>query len=84
MFRQKLPISIQTFREIREEGHYYVDKTAIARTLALQQLIERGYADKYRARDEPIHLIGVEFSRERRSVVGVEVGGEGAECSSLR
>ena len=30
MIRKKLPIGIQTFREIREEGHYYVDKSAIA------------------------------------------------------
>ena len=28
MTRRKLPIGIQTFREIREEGCYYVDKTA--------------------------------------------------------
>ncbi len=41
---------------------------------ALQQIRDRGYADKYRARGEPIHLIGVEFSREQRSVVGFEVG----------
>ncbi|MEB3221908.1 MAG: AAA family ATPase, partial [Candidatus Sericytochromatia bacterium] len=27
MQRKRLPIGIQTFREIREEGHYYVDKT---------------------------------------------------------
>ena len=27
MERRKLPIGIQTFREIREDGHYYVDKT---------------------------------------------------------
>ncbi len=27
MQRKKLPIGIQTFREIRENGHYYVDKT---------------------------------------------------------
>ncbi len=40
---------------------------------ALQQIRDRGYADKYRARAEPIHLIGVEFSREQRSVVGFEV-----------
>ena len=26
--RRKLPIGIQTFREIRDEGCYYVDKTA--------------------------------------------------------
>ncbi|MEZ5537817.1 MAG: AAA family ATPase [Thiolinea sp.] len=25
--RKKLPIGIQTFREIREENYYYVDKT---------------------------------------------------------
>lgn len=40
---------------------------------ALQQLRDRAYADKYRARGEPIHLIGVEFSRDSRSVVGFEV-----------
>ncbi len=40
---------------------------------ALQQIKDRGYADKYRARGETIHLIGVEFSREQRSVVGFEV-----------
>lgn len=28
--RKKLPIGIQTFREIREKNHYYVDKTALA------------------------------------------------------
>jgi len=40
---------------------------------ALQQIKARGYAERYRASGEPIHLIGVEFSRERRSVVGFEV-----------
>ncbi len=29
MQRKKLPIGIQTFREIRENGHYYVDKTPL-------------------------------------------------------
>ena len=33
MTRRKLPIGIQTFREIREGGYYYVDKTAYARRL---------------------------------------------------
>ncbi|GAB2940879.1 ATP-binding protein [Aquaspirillum soli] len=37
---------------------------------ALQQLQDRGYAEKYRSRGEPIHLIGIEFSREQRNVVG--------------
>jgi hypothetical protein len=30
MQRKKLPIGIQTFREIREEDYYYVDKTPLA------------------------------------------------------
>ena len=33
MTKRKLPIGIQTFREIRGEGYYYVDKTAWARRL---------------------------------------------------
>ena len=40
---------------------------------ALQQIKDRGYADKYRALGQPIHLIGIEFSRERRNLVGFEV-----------
>ena len=33
MTKRKLPIGIQTFREIREEDYYYVDKTAYIRRL---------------------------------------------------
>jgi hypothetical protein len=40
---------------------------------ALAQIKARGYADKYRDRGEPIHMIGVEFSREQRKVVGFAV-----------
>ena len=40
---------------------------------ALQQIKTKGYADKYRAAGQPIHLIGVEFSRDQRAVVGFEV-----------
>ena len=40
---------------------------------ALQQIKDRGYADKYRARGEPIHLIGVEFGKNSRNIVGFEV-----------
>lgn len=32
--RKLLPIGIQTFREIRENDHYYVDKTSLAASLA--------------------------------------------------
>ena len=41
---------------------------AASPTTALAQLRERGYADKYRASGRPIHLIGVEFSKETRNV----------------
>ena len=40
---------------------------------ALAQIKQRGYADKYRAEGQPIYLIGVEFSRERRSLVAFDV-----------
>lgn len=40
---------------------------------ALQQHMDRDYADKYRALGQPIHLIGIEFSREQRTLVGFEV-----------
>ena len=40
---------------------------------ATAQLGARGYADKYRALGRPINLIGVEFSRETRNIVGFEV-----------
>ena len=33
MTRRRLPIGIQTFREVREDGCYYVDKTAFIRRL---------------------------------------------------
>jgi hypothetical protein len=40
---------------------------------ALQQIKDKKYADKYRALNQPIHLIGIEFSRKARNVVGFEV-----------
>jgi len=40
---------------------------------ALQQIRDRGYADKYRGDGLPIHLIGAEFSRKQRGLVGFEV-----------
>ncbi len=32
---------------------------------------ERGYAEKYRDRGEPIHLVGIAFGREERNLLGV-------------
>ena len=40
---------------------------------ALAQLQERGYADKYRALGQPIHLIGVEFSKDERNIAAFDV-----------
>jgi len=40
---------------------------------ALQQIKDRGYAEKYRAEGLPMHLIGIEFSREQRTLVGFDV-----------
>lgn len=46
------------------------EEEARAGQRALAQLKDKNYAAKYQSRKEPIHLIGVEFSRETRSVVG--------------
>jgi hypothetical protein len=40
---------------------------------ALQQIKDNGYADKYLGLGQPVHLIGVEFSKASRNVVGFEV-----------
>ena len=40
---------------------------------ALAQIKARGYADKYRQPGRPVHLIGVEFSREARNIATFEV-----------
>ena len=40
---------------------------------AMAQLKERRYAEKYRSAGEPVHLIGVEFSRDTRNVAAFAV-----------
>ena len=64
---------------VRTGGHLYLFEFKVAELAppgsALAQLRERGYADKYRGRGEPIHLIGVEFSRKTRNVTAFEVAG---------
>lgn len=40
---------------------------------ALQQIKDKHYADKYRDLEQPIHLIGVAFSKTDRNIVGFEV-----------
>ncbi|MDR1646631.1 MAG: ATP-binding protein, partial [Zoogloeaceae bacterium] len=44
---------------------------------ALAQIKEKQYADKYRALDQPIHLIGVEFSKKARNLAGFAVESSG-------
>jgi hypothetical protein len=40
---------------------------------ALRQIKAMGYADKYLGRGEAVHLVGVEFGRAARNLVGFEV-----------
>ena len=58
-------------------GHVYLFEFKVvesaSRGAAMAQLRERDYAAKYRHRGEPIHLVGVEFSRKTRNLVGFEV-----------
>ena len=39
---------------------------------ALDQLMARGYADRYCGLGEPVHLVGMEFSAETRNLVRFE------------
>ncbi|CBL47234.1 conserved hypothetical protein [gamma proteobacterium HdN1] len=58
------------------EGHVYLFEFKVVELApegkALQQLKDRAYADKYR-NNGPVHLIGVEFSKDTRNIVGFEV-----------
>ena len=62
---------------VRAAGHVYLFEFKVVEMSppgsALAQLQERDYAAKYRASGEPIHLIGVEFSRRTRNVTAFEV-----------
>ncbi len=61
---------------VRESGRVWVlefkMRERASASTALQQLRERGYADRYRSQGKPVHLIGVEFSAETRNVTGFE------------
>ena len=62
---------------LRFNSHVYIFELKVVELAgagsALAQLRERGYAGKYRGRGEPIHLIGVEFSRATRTVSAFQV-----------
>ena len=59
------------------QGHVYLFEFKVvkvrSRGQALKQIKERNYAQKYQNRGEPIHLIGVEFSKASRNIVRFEV-----------
>ena len=61
---------------VRFEGRVYVFEFKVVEQAgegaAMAQLVDRGYADKYRAPGARVHLVGVEFSRESRNVVAFE------------
>ncbi len=64
----KTPVSSLVVRD----GNANLPHRVLARAAGM--VAESGTdADKYRAEGLPIHLIGVEFSRERRTLVGFEV-----------
>jgi hypothetical protein len=58
-------------------GHIYLFEFKVVEQLAdgkaLDQIIAKGYADKYRTEGKPIHLVGVEFSSEKREIVAFDV-----------
>lgn len=56
----------------------------ISRGRAPQQIKDRGYADKCAVAGQPIHLIGVEFSRERRTLAGFEVDSRAVRTDAVR
>ena len=62
---------------VRTDGHVYLFEFKVVEMEpkggALEQLQSRDYAAKYRHLNEPIHLIGVEFSRDTRNVTAFEV-----------
>ena len=61
---------------VRAAGRVYLFEFKVAEMAppgsALAQLRERRYADKYRAGGQPIHLVGVEFSRATRNITAFE------------
>ena len=61
---------------VRAAGRVYLFEFKVAEMAppgsALAQLRERRYADKYRAAGQPIHLVGVEFSRATRNITAFE------------
>ena len=62
---------------VKFNGHIYLFEFKVVELLpegkAIDQIKAKGYVDKYRALGQSSHLIGVEFGRESRHIVGFEV-----------
>ena len=56
------------FKMVDEE-----DKSDSAAQLAIEQIREKDYAEKYRDREEPVHLVAAILSREDRNLAAVKV-----------
>ena len=62
---------------VRSNGNIYLFEFKVAELApegtAMAQLKNKGYAEKYSAMNQPIHLIAVEFSRKQRNLVSFAV-----------
>jgi hypothetical protein len=62
---------------VRFNAHVYLFEFKVVKLnpadIALQQIKDKGYAKPYLALGQPIHQIGVEFSKTSRSVVAFVV-----------
>ena len=62
---------------VRFNGHVYLFEFKVVELApegrAMAQLKAKGYADKYRHLQQPIHLIAVEFSKASRNVLALDV-----------
>jgi hypothetical protein len=61
---------------VQFEGRIYIFEFKVVELTpkgsALQQIKDKQYADKYKALNQPITLVGVEFSKKTRNIVGFE------------
>ena len=62
---------------LRFNGNVYLFEFKVVESTpvgtAMAQLKDRRYADKYRDRGQPIHLVAVEFSKQARNLASFEV-----------
>ena len=67
----------RTDMAVRFNDHVYLFEFKVVELAsegtAMAQLQAKGYADKYRSLNQPIHLIGVEFSKDTRNITAFEV-----------